>query len=92
METYAICFDISNDRNRNRVGKRLLNFGNRVQRSVFEVAVDNRKELERIREQLLDMMEEGDSIRFYRLCAACRSVSLTQDDGPVAYFPAVIIL
>ena len=39
MEVYVACFDISDDRQRTRVGKVLLRHGDRVQKSVFEIAV-----------------------------------------------------
>ncbi len=92
METYAVCFDITDDRIRRQAGKQLLCYGERVQKSVFEIAVKDRNQLDKIRKMLLDMLEEGDSLRFYRLCAACREASSTADGEKVAYFPAVIVV
>jgi CRISPR-associated protein Cas2 len=92
MEIWLICFDISDDRIRNRVGKLLLGYGQRVQRSVFEIAVNNRAQLDQIRHELDGMVEDERDLRFYRLCADCRGVSQTLDGEPVAHFPAVIIL
>ena len=92
METWLVCFDVGDDRIRSRIGKRLLRHGERVQKSVFELVVRDRSEVETIRRQLLEIVEEETNIRFYRLCAACRSNSSTLEGGEVAHFPAVIIL
>ena len=92
MEVYVACFDISDDGLRTRIGKVLLGYGERVQKSVFEIAVRDRRELEEIRRQLVDMVGKDDNIRFYRLCAACRGVSSTLAGDAVASFPAVVII
>jgi CRISPR-associated protein Cas2 len=92
MEVYVACFDISDDGLRTRVGKVLLRYGDRVQKSVFEIAVRDRRELDGIRQELVDMFREDDNIRFYRLCAACRGVSSTLAGDAVASFPAVVIV
>jgi len=91
METWLVCFDISDDRIRNRVGKHLLGHGDRVQKSVFEIAVKNRNQLDKIQQELDTFVEDERNIRFYRLCADCRTASETLDGEPIAHFPAVII-
>ena len=92
MEVYVACFDISDDGLRTRVGKTLLRYGDRVQKSVFEIAVSDRGELEEIRVLLADMVGDDDDIRLYRLCAACRGASSTLVGDEVARFPAVLIV
>ncbi len=92
MEVYVVCFDISDDRIRDRVGKRLLRYGERVQKSVFEVSVKGTGELDEMRRELREIAEDDDNIRFYRLCATCRSASSALDGGRIAHFPAVIVL
>ncbi len=92
MEVYVVCFDISDDRIRQRVGKRLLRHGERVQKSVFEISVKDAAELEEIRGALRGIAEEEENIRFYRLCAACRGASSALDGERVGWFPAVVIL
>jgi len=92
MEIYVACFDISDDRLRDRVGHVLLEYGDRVQQSVFEIAVKNPGELNEMRIRLIDMVGQDDNIRFYRLCAACRDRSATLAGDPVASFPAVVIV
>jgi len=67
----VVTYDIVDDRKRTRVAKTLSNYGNRVQKSVFECQIDDRQYLkmkERI-EKEIDM--EEDSVRYYFLCARC---------------------
>ncbi len=92
MEVYVACFDISDDSLRRRVGDLLLHYGERVQRSVFEIVVRNRHDLEKLQDELRILLGDDDDIRFYRLCAACRQSSTTLDGEDIADFPAVVIL
>jgi len=68
-----ISYDIKKDKTRTRLAKKLLDFGPRVQKSVFEADI-NDKELEKL-QQLLGAVELGkeDSVRLYRLCAECKN-------------------
>jgi len=93
MISYLACFDITNDRNRTRIGKALAVYGNRVQRSVFEITLRNPNELKRLKQELSQFMDdEDDDIRFYYLCQHCRKKSHSADDERIAYFPAAVIL
>lgn len=92
MEVYVACFDIVDDGLRRRVGNVLLGYGQRVQRSVFEIVVRNRQDLDTLREELRALVGEDDDIRFYRLCVACRQSSTALDGRAVADFPAVVIV
>jgi len=67
-----ISYDITNDRKRTRLAKKLLDFGPRVQKSVFEADV-NKEELQKLKE-MIGKVELGkeDSIRLYRLCLECK--------------------
>jgi CRISPR-associated protein Cas2 len=67
----VITYDVSNDKRRARVAKCLLDFGRRVQWSVFEAVLDEKKllELKRKLEKVIDM--ERDSVRYYFLCQRC---------------------
>jgi CRISPR-associated protein Cas2 len=67
----VVCYDISNDRTRDHLSRRLLNFGSRIQESVFECLLDDELEI-----RLIDMLEktalgDSDKIRVYRVCADC---------------------
>lgn len=66
-----ICYDIVDDRLREKVRKLLSEYGERVQFSVFECMLSETAVME-IGERLLQIVNtETDSIRFYPLCSAC---------------------
>jgi CRISPR-associated protein Cas2 len=68
---YVIAYDIPSDRRRRRVHKSLCGFGQWTQYSLFECHLSE-KELLVLRGKLNRLLEpEEDSLRFYRLCAAC---------------------
>jgi CRISPR-associated protein Cas2 len=92
MEVYVACFDISDDALRRRVGDYLLRYGERVQRSVFEIVVRDHRDLDMLRADLRTLVGEDNDIRLYRICAACRQSSAALDGGAVAAVPAVVIL
>lgn len=67
----VISYDIESDRKRARLAKKLRDFGPRVQKSVFEADVRD-SELEKLRKVLSEVkLDEGDSIRLYKVCADC---------------------
>lgn len=73
--TYVICYDIPDDRRRNKVAACLEDFGDRVQYSVFE-AVLPRRLFDKLLLRLRDIVDpDDDSLAIYRLCAACISQS-----------------
>jgi len=92
MNLYLACFDITDDGNRTRVGKHLAVYGQRVQRSVFEIAVRNQAELDRLNAELQPLLDTGDDLRFYAICRACRQRSYNHRGERVAYIPAATIL
>ena len=68
---YLISYDIVNDRVRARASRYLCGYGERVQRSVFECDLTE-KELRRVQDVLCALTNRReDTVRFYRLCAAC---------------------
>ncbi len=75
---YVISYDISSDRLRRKVSRIMEDYGRRVQYSVFECELDN-KRLKKLYKKLVDItlqMQEG-SIKFYPLCASCSEKILT---------------
>jgi CRISPR-associated endonuclease Cas2 len=92
MNLYLACFDITDDANRTRVGKHLSDYGQRVQRSVFEITVAGEPELERLKAELAPLLAAGDDLRFYAICRACRRRSYNHRGERVAYIPAATIL
>jgi CRISPR-associated protein Cas2 len=69
---YVICYDITNDKRRDKIAALLLDHGVRVQYSVFEVVVDKM-----LFDSLINKMKriikksEEDMILAYPLCANC---------------------
>lgn len=67
----VVSYDIVDDKKRTRLAKTLLNFGSRVQYSVFECNL-NAKQLAEMKKQALKLIDpEKDSLRIYRLCEEC---------------------
>ncbi len=76
-----ISYDISDDRTRTKVSDILLEYGTRVQRSVFECRV-TMDELYAIRDRLERMIDwDTDSVRYYFLCSACEPRTLVSGFG-----------
>jgi len=92
MQTYLACFDITDDKIRYRVGKLLGSFGNRVQKSVFEVRFKRASQMVQVRKEIFDLIEDNDDCRFYSICLNCRRKSLDCTGERVAVFPAAIVL
>lgn len=68
----VIAFDVAHDHKRYRVVRALLDRSNRVQKSVFEAAVLEQAAYLRLRSKLEGIIDTStDSLRYYRLCAAC---------------------
>ncbi|MCG3158179.1 MAG: CRISPR-associated endonuclease Cas2 [bacterium] len=68
---YLVSYDIVDTSQRTRLAKRLLNFGKRVQYSVFECQLEP-QQLEQMKQQALPFVDlEQDSLRLYRLCENC---------------------
>lgn len=68
----TVTYDIADDRRRARVARLLEDYGVRVQYSVFDCLLDERRLLE-LRRKLQDEIDQSqDSVRFYTLCRRCR--------------------
>jgi len=66
-----VSYDIEDDKTRTRLAHKLLDFGPRVQFSVFEADV-SAKELIKLKQMLGKVkLGERDSIRLYNLCETC---------------------
>lgn len=69
MTLYLISYDIEDNRERLRLAKILLSYGERVQRSVFECDLDEgelAQLLSKIGRRI--SLKESDSVRIYALC------------------------
>ncbi len=88
---YIVSYDISDDGKRNRVAKTLLDFGTRVQYSVFECIMDD-KLLEKMIKRLKKIVSEEDRVRIYTLCAKCDKVIRVLGSGEITKDADVFIL
>ena len=67
-----ICYDVVDDRTRDRVARRLLDDARRVQKSVFEATDLDQRRFLRLRSDLEGLIDPTqDSVRYYRFCRAC---------------------
>ena len=88
----VVAYDISNDRRRTRLHKRLLDFGTPVQYSVFECLVSE-KEMARLKRMVARTIKPRlDHVRYYYLCKACQSRIETTQGREVAHEETVIIV
>jgi len=88
----VVTYDIQDDRRRARVAKQMENYGTRVQFSVFDCLLDERRLLE-MRLALSGLIDPtADSVRLYRLCARCRGQLDVLGAGRIVEDRRVIIL
>ena len=66
----VVCYDVVDDRRRNRIFKLLKDYGRRVQYSVFEVECDEKSWIQ-LRFRLSALLSEEDSLCVYTLCQSC---------------------
>jgi CRISPR-associated protein Cas2 len=88
----VIAYDIVDNRQRLRLAKVLGNYGQRVQKSVFECQIDDRRYLAMRKEidKLID--PEQDSVRYYFLCSRCRGNIEVSGWGAVREEEEVIVV
>lgn len=69
---YVICFDIVDDRTRARAAKILKEYGQRVQKSVFECGLLTEKKFVKLKNRLEDLIDNSeDTVRYYFVCKGC---------------------
>lgn len=87
-----VAYDIADDGRRLRISTKLKDYGERVQRSVFECILDGQK-LQSLISEVTPLIEpEEDSIRIYRLCEGCRKGVSIYGRGVVTEDPSVFIV
>ncbi len=89
---YAVCYDIQDDKTRRQLSRKLLVFGDRVQYSVFEVGFRRQSELRKLAAECQNMLDEGDDIRFYRLCEDCIVASQVLSNKAIGQWPGAILV
>jgi len=67
---YLVSYDIPDDKRRTRLAKIMLDFGARVQYSVFECNMDD-KLLDTMLKRVGKIVSDEDSVRIYALCGKC---------------------
>ncbi|MBO9998134.1 MAG: CRISPR-associated endonuclease Cas2 [Cyanobacteria bacterium SID2] len=73
---YLICYDVTADSRRNRVAKLLLQYGLRVQKSVFECVL-TQKQRKRLLERLnRTILLHEDQVRLYPLSGRSREKAI----------------
>ena len=71
---YLVTYDIADDQRRTKVAKILEDFGDRVQYSVFEMALERSEQLDEMRSRLEQVLDpQTDGVRIYLLCQGCRA-------------------
>jgi CRISPR-associated protein Cas2 len=82
---YVIVYDVTSDARRTRLAARLLDFGDRVQKSVFEITATP-EEFATLLRRIGPLVGPGDSLRAYGLCANCckPAFSVGANPPPVA--------
>ncbi len=78
MNDYLVCLDISDNKTRNRINKRLLQVGERVQLSVYQISC-SAKQAEALFMQAKALLSESDSLQFYPLCRQCNKKQFGQN-------------
>ena len=100
MNITLVCFDISDDKLRSKVAKTILEYGQRVQGSVFEVSLRSKKDKKELVQRLQRLQpdqeqisaDEQFDIRFYPLCKNCQARSSDLNDSQIAISPAAVII
>jgi CRISPR-associated protein Cas2 len=68
---YVVCYDLADDRRRDHLASLLLNYGKRVQESVFVANLDGElaRRMSAEVEKALDV--DRDRVHIFRLCGSC---------------------
>lgn len=87
-----VSYDVVDDRRRLKVAKVLTDYGRRVQKSVFECDLDERRYL-KLKQALDGLIDhEEDSVRYYAICPRCRRAVEVSGWGAVSEEEEVIIV
>lgn len=76
-----VAYDIGDDRRRRKVHGILKDYGKRVQFSVFECRLSSRQLASLRRRLAMELLEDGDSVRWYPLCSWCSEAVSFQGAG-----------
>ena len=79
-QRYVICYDIADDRRRDRMADTLKNYGQRVQFSVFVADLDDGLAA-RMREHASRLIDADDRLHIFALCGECSARTVAQGAG-----------
>jgi CRISPR-associated protein Cas2 len=80
---YVISYDIADDRRRSRLASALLDFGKRVQESVFVANLDDEL-ARRMRERVVKLIDpRWDRVHIFELCQACAACTHVFGEGEI---------
>lgn len=89
---YLVSYDVVDDKRRNKLAKKLKDYGKRVQYSVFECLLNEEKIKELEKAILPFFNQDEDSIRIYGLCQACSKNVKVLGIGDISQDPEVYIV
>ncbi|CAB5495450.1 CRISPR-associated endonuclease Cas2 [Bathymodiolus thermophilus thioautotrophic gill symbiont] len=93
MKYYVFCFDIADNKVRYRVSRILLDYGDRVQGSVFELALKSHHDITKILEKINKIINPmTDDVRYYYLSGESLRRSKNLQGERVKQPPAIIIV
>ena len=88
---YVVSYDIQEDKKRTRVAKILLDYGTRVQLSVFECNLDDDL-FKKMTLRVSKVVSEDDSVRIYSICSKCKATVKIFGSGKLTEDEEVYIL
>lgn len=75
MQAWICSYDISDNTTRKQVAEALLNYGQRIQYSVFELHLQPSLQISLSR-KIIQNLQKNDSIRWYQVCKNCQRISI----------------
>ena len=89
---YIIAYDLADDRRRDRLVRTLLDYGKRIQMSVFAVHLDDEL-FDRMITRIRSVVDENeDRVHVFRLCGACEERVIMMGTGEMPSDPDFIII
>ena len=70
---YLICYDLADDHKRDRMSKTLLNYGQRIQESVFAADLDEALAAQLIQKvtAMMEPQRPDEKVHLFKLCKQC---------------------
>ncbi len=91
--TYLVSYDVADDKRRLRLSKVLLDYGRRVQESVFWVDVEEEELVERMRGRVRRVVSETeDSVWVVPVCKGCAGKVESVGVGKVPEVPGCYVV